>query len=209
MKNYLLISKDLLSLKIKGLIKKCKLSLYLPLIHPSVTLPQTEKMFILLYLKKKICSEFDVVPGGWRNVFKKLTPRIEATHLLLLILVHSWSLNLPFDKVCESQLGVLRPMVNILHQNNELGYAIDVSFVIRFPYRSASSPKAATCRCCCQPRENAPFTHQKLTPEMVRQENLTHLFTVRLQWELITSSHLMALVAMSNTLMSMAMVGFK
>lgn len=50
------------------------------------------------------------------DAFKKLTPRMEATHVmevaqLLLSLIHSWGLDLHLDKVCETQLGLLRPMV--------------------------------------------------------------------------------------------------
>lgn len=50
-----------------------------------------------------------------------------------------------------------------------------------------------------------------LPAELIRQENLTRLFTARLHWELsttLTSNHLLAMVAMSNTLMSMSMATF-
>lgn len=53
--------------------------------------------------------------------------------------------------------------------------------------------------------------HKELTPELIRQENLTRIFTARLHWELsttITSNHLLAMVAMSNTLMSMQLATF-
>lgn len=41
---------------------------------------------------------------------------MEATHVmevaqLLLSLIHSWGIDLHLDKVCETQLGLLRPMV--------------------------------------------------------------------------------------------------
>lgn len=52
---------------------------------------------------------------------------------------------------------------------------------------------------------------KELTPELIRQENLTRIFTARLHWELsttITSNHLLAMVAMSNTLMSMQLATF-
>lgn len=52
---------------------------------------------------------------------------------------------------------------------------------------------------------------KSLPPELVRQENLTRLFTQRLHWELsttLTSNHLLAMVSMSNTLMSMTMATF-
>lgn len=50
------------------------------------------------------------------DAFKRLTPRMEATHVmevaqLLLSLVHSWGIDLNLDKICETQLGLLRPMV--------------------------------------------------------------------------------------------------
>lgn len=41
---------------------------------------------------------------------------MEATHVmevaqLMLSLIHSWGIDLHLDKVCETQLGLLRPMV--------------------------------------------------------------------------------------------------
>lgn len=50
-----------------------------------------------------------------------------------------------------------------------------------------------------------------LPQNLLRQEALTRLFTARLHWELsttITSNHLLGMVAMSNTLMSMKMATF-
>jgi hypothetical protein len=49
---------------------------------------------------------------------KRIAPRMEATHVmevaqLLLSLIHSWGIDPHLDKVCESQLGLLRPMVPI------------------------------------------------------------------------------------------------
>lgn len=52
---------------------------------------------------------------------------------------------------------------------------------------------------------------RSLPPELIRQEYLTRLFTQRLHWELsttLTSNHLLAMVSMSNTLMSMTMATF-
>jgi hypothetical protein len=52
---------------------------------------------------------------------------------------------------------------------------------------------------------------KSLPQNLLRQEALTRLFTARLHWELsttITSNHLLGMVAMSNTLMSMKMATF-
>lgn len=56
------------------------------------------------------------------DAFKKLSPRMEATHVmevaqLLLSLIHSWGIDLHLDKVCETQLGLLRPMVTAIYYN--------------------------------------------------------------------------------------------
>lgn len=49
---------------------------------------------------------------------KRIAPRMEATYVmevaqLLLSLIHSWGLDPHLDKVCETQLGLLRPMVPV------------------------------------------------------------------------------------------------
>lgn len=54
--------------------------------------------------------------------------------------------------------------------------------------------------------EPATQLEQRLPVELVRQERLTRAFTARAHWELsttITSNHLLAVVALANTLMSM------
>lgn len=50
-----------------------------------------------------------------------------------------------------------------------------------------------------------------LPPELVRRELMTQAFTSKLHWELsttLTSNHLMAIIALSNTLMSMSNATF-
>lgn len=49
---------------------------------------------------------------------------MEATHVmevaqLLLSLIHSWGLDPHLDKVCETQLGLLRPMVGVMLYDTE------------------------------------------------------------------------------------------
>lgn len=50
-----------------------------------------------------------------------------------------------------------------------------------------------------------------LPPELVRREQLTRIFTCRAHWELsttLTSNHLLAIIAVSHTLMSMSNATF-
>lgn len=61
---------------------------------------------------------FQIEFSDGSDVFKRISPRMEATHVmevaqLLLSLIHSWGIDLHLDKVCETQLGLLRPMVSL------------------------------------------------------------------------------------------------
>lgn len=153
---------------------------------------------------------------------------MEATHVmevaqLLLSLVHSWGIDLNLDKICETQLGLLRPMVSTLNSFCSMLHAdkctsahiqIPVSFGVlsKGGYMSLLLPtwqNDLVVESTKLPDEMQ--IHKELTPELIRQENLTRIFTARLHWELsttITSNHLLAMVAMSNTLMSMQLATF-
>lgn len=169
---------------------------------------------------------FLVVDGV--DPLKKIIPRMEATHVmevaqLLLSLLHSWGLDPHLDKVCESQLGLLRPMVkydekNILRIffNNfpVFVFKIPVSFGVlsKGGYMSLLLPTWQNdLKVDAQNPPSDLSIEKSLPPELIRQEYLTRLFTQRLHWELsttLTSNHLLAMVAMSNTLMSMTMATF-
>ena len=123
---------------------------------------------------------------------------------LLLSLVHSWGLDPHLDKVCESQLGLLRPMV-----------PISFGVLSKSGYMSLLLP---TWQNTVKQEKIQKLMHgmdlqldKSLSSKNLRQEALTKLFTARLHWELsttITSNHLLGMVAMSNTLMSMKMATF-
>lgn len=60
--------------------------------------------------------------------------------------------------------------------------------------------------------ENVPSALEAdLPPEMVELERATRLFTAHIHWELsitLTSNHLLAIIALANTLMSMNNASF-
>lgn len=140
------------------------------------------------------------------DAFKKLSPRMEATHVmevaqLLLSLIHSWGIDLHLDKVCETQLGLLRPMIPVSFGVLSKGGYMSLLLPTWQNDLSVDSTKIP---------DDLQLA-KELTPELIRRENLTRIFTARLHWELsttITSNHLLAMVSMSNTLMSMQMATF-
>lgn len=130
---------------------------------------------------------------------------MEATHVmevaqLLLSLLHSWGLDSNLDQVCETRLGLLRPRV-----------PLSFGVLSKGGYMSLILP---TWQSTINVEQMAPdmLSHSTtLPPEIVKQEALTRLYTSRLHWELsttVTSNHLLAMVSMSNTLMSMKMASF-
>lgn len=130
---------------------------------------------------------------------------IETSHgmeiaQLLLSLLHAWGMDNDLDKVCKSKLGLLRPMVPITFGVlSKGGY---MSLILPTWYASISVGEDS----------NGPDSLvNSLPPELIRQERLTQYFTSRLHWELsttLTSNHLMAIIALSNTLMSMSNATF-
>lgn len=140
---------------------------------------------------------------------KRIPPRMEATHVmevaqLMLSLIHSWGLDPHLDKVCETQLGLLRPMVPI-----SFGVLSKGGYMSLLLPTWQNTIKKETVQNLLQ---GTDAQMSKSLPEsLLRQEALTRLFTARLHWELsttLTSNHLLGMVAMSNTLMSMNMATF-
>lgn len=163
----------------------------------------------------KIQAKVDTVvkqinePGEKPDGNKRVAPRMEATHVmevaqLMLSLIHSWGLDPHLDKVCETQLGLLRPMVPI-----SFGVLSKGGYMSLLLPTWQNTIKKDTVQTLLQGQD---LQLSKSLPEsLLRQEALTRLFTARLHWELsttLTSNHLLGMVAMSNTLMSMNMATF-
>lgn len=116
---------------------------------------------------------------------------------LLLSLLHAWGVDVDLDLVCESKLGLLRPMV-----------PVSFGVLSKGGYMSLLLPTWQTHITSNVSLDKIiPTDLEKSLPaELVRQERLTTVFTSKAHWELsttLTSNHLLAIIALSNTLMSM------
>ncbi|XP_023288986.1 WD repeat-containing protein 7 isoform X2 [Orussus abietinus] len=112
---------------------------------------------------------------------------------LLLSLLHAWGMDPDLDRVCEGKLGLLRPMVPVSFGVLSKGGYMSLLFPT---WQTQLEPLA----------EPATQLEQRLPAELVRRDRLTRAFTSRAHWELsttLTSNHLLAVVALANTLMSM------
>ncbi|XP_045538529.1 WD repeat-containing protein 7 [Papilio machaon] len=121
---------------------------------------------------------------------------------ILMSLLHAWGLDPDLDRVCESKLGLLRPMVpvcfGVVSRHGHMA--------VQLPTWLGSWAEAAAAA----PTDTALLSSD-LPPELLRQEKLTRLFTSKLHWELsttLTTNHLLSIVALANTLMSMSNASF-
>nr|XP_018905616.1 PREDICTED: WD repeat-containing protein 7 isoform X1 [Bemisia tabaci] len=119
---------------------------------------------------------------------------------LLLSLLHAWGLDPDLDKVCETKLGLLRPMIPVSFGVLSKGGYMSLLMPTWQPWKEQNK------------LENVPSALEAdLPPEMVELERATRLFTAHIHWELsitLTSNHLLAIIALANTLMSMNNASF-
>ncbi|KAK7866525.1 hypothetical protein R5R35_002482 [Gryllus longicercus] len=152
--------------------------------------------------------------GRWNSVSAEsamASPSMEVAQLLLSLL-HAWGMDPDLDRVCETKLGLLRPMLPVSFGVVSKGGYMSLLLPTWLP--QALTGETVTT-------ETAPATlatggtpgglEKDLPPELVRMERSTRLFTARAHWELsttLTSTHLLAVVALANTLMAMSNASF-
>ncbi|XP_061381284.1 WD repeat-containing protein 7 isoform X3 [Danaus plexippus] len=128
-------------------------------------------------------------------------PTMEIAQILISLL-HAWGLDADLDRVCESKLGMLRPMVpvcfGVVSRHGHMA--------VQLPTRLGGWAEA-----CASVPTDPVLMNSELPVEYLRQEQLTRLFTSKLHWELsttLTTNHLLSIVALANTLMSMSNASF-
>ncbi|XP_043192685.1 WD repeat-containing protein 7-like, partial [Amphibalanus amphitrite] len=105
---------------------------------------------------------------------------------LLLSLIHAWGVDAEIDRLCESKLGMLRPKHPVCY-----GLISKHGFVSLLLPTFLGGPASAAM--------SAPLAERTVT------------FTRRTHWELscaLTSNHLLAVIALADTLMSMNNTSF-
>ncbi|XP_065202818.1 WD repeat-containing protein 7 isoform X3 [Planococcus citri] len=120
---------------------------------------------------------------------------------LLLSLLHAWGLDPDLDRLCEAKLGLLKPRI-----------PVSFGVISKGGYMSLLLPTWQLCL------EQKPVISEKdisadsnLSFEMVQMERLTQIFTAQTHWELsttLTSNHLLTIIALANTLMTMNNASF-
>ncbi|XP_065568278.1 WD repeat-containing protein 7-like isoform X2 [Artemia franciscana] len=115
---------------------------------------------------------------------------------LLLSLLHAWGVDYELDQICQTQLGLLKPVIPIsfglLSKTGQLVLVLPTAIP---QIASVSSKNVANLKV-------NPFVSQVPTIET---------FTSKIRWELfsaLTTNHLLSIVSLANTMMSVHMTSF-
>uniref|UniRef100_A0A6B0VHG6 Putative repeat-containing protein 7 n=1 Tax=Ixodes ricinus TaxID=34613 RepID=A0A6B0VHG6_IXORI len=121
---------------------------------------------------------------------------------LLLSLLHAWGLDHDLDKVCEGKLGLLCPMrpicFGLLSRGGHMSLLLPTHTYRIMP---SEDPQAAA--------PSKPEARKVTIPvpkEQIEEEERARRFSSRGHWELstaVTTNHLLSVIALANTLMSM------
>jgi WD40 repeat protein len=154
---------------------------------------------------------------------------------ILLSLLHGWGLDSELDRVCDSKLGLLRPLrppcFGLLSKNNHLALLLPTflhkSELTRSQLHSPleRNISASSSGVCSASTSNATFTvacplgrvsstsgkHVRLAKELIPsslqiEEQRAQRFACKYHWELsnaLSTSHLLCIISLVNTLMSM------
>ncbi|KAK9511220.1 hypothetical protein O3M35_005820 [Rhynocoris fuscipes] len=127
---------------------------------------------------------------------------------LLLSLLHAWGLDPDLDLLCETKLGLLRPLVpvsfGVISKAGYMSLLMPTWQLIQASKEDLSGGMAESL-------ESSSSLAAQIPAEMVLLEKATRMFTAQSHWELstsITTYHLLAIIAIANTLMSMNNASF-
>lgn len=122
---------------------------------------------------------------------------------LLLSLLHAWGLDKDLDKVALSKLGLLRPRVPVSFGILSKGGVMSLPLPTWHPKPSQSKPLAVELK-----PSHIPANLSE--PDLTREKD-TYYFTALGHWELshaITTDHLLSVIAITNTLVSVSNASF-
>lgn len=122
---------------------------------------------------------------------------------LLLSMLHAWGLDKDLDVLAMSKLGLLRPKVPISFGVLSKGGVMSLTLPTWYPRPDPAKPLPKELR----PAHIAP----NLSKEEMTRELDTYYFTALGHWELshvITTQHLLSVIAITNTLVSVSNASF-
>ncbi|XP_054161861.1 WD repeat-containing protein 7-like isoform X2 [Oppia nitens] len=133
---------------------------------------------------------------------------------LLLSLLHAWGLDSDLDKVCESKLGLLRPLRPICFGMISRGGHMSL-ILPTYVHQLDTTYYSQNISVKQTPLTKSESKHVRISPylpsDLIAEEEKARRFSSRLHWELstaITTNHLLSTISLAKTLMSMSSASF-
>ena len=130
---------------------------------------------------------------------------------IILSLLHAWGLDINFDRVCETKLGLLRPLhpvcFGLLSKAGHMSLLLPMAISRMDQQKPVIPPLAQGNTAGKQVRMVESAESQVKAIEESRTLN----FVARIHWELstaMTTTHLLSIISLSNALMSMSSATF-
>lgn len=168
---------------------------------------------------RKQSESFEIVENGDSNTSSKRQNKLLLSEAnmnmeisrLLLSLIHAWGLDVEMDHVCETKLGLLRPVrpvcFGILSKSGHMSLYLP-SFLSKIETPQDGTSTAFGERRSSDGSQSGRRVRVKESKsnDMMQEEERTRKFYARFHWELstaITTTHLLTAVSLARTLMSM------
>ncbi|RWS12537.1 WD repeat-containing protein 7-like protein, partial [Dinothrombium tinctorium] len=127
---------------------------------------------------------------------------------IVLSLLHAWGLDPDLDRVCESKLGLLKPLrpvcFGLLSKGGNMSLMLNC-YVQKFDLMPSSRNSSFEIE-----RDKPSLKHVRMKDiipeELFQEEERARIFASQIHWELstaITTNHLLTVISLANTLMSM------
>lgn len=132
---------------------------------------------------------------------------------IILSLLHGWGLDSDLDRVCDSKLGLLRPLrtacFGMLSKGHHMSLLLPTFLYKHELINELHSPME-------QRKPTGAGKHVRMTKELIpvglqAEEQRAQRFASKFHWELspiLTTNHLLAIISVTKTLMSMSSATF-
>ncbi|XP_074605206.1 WD repeat-containing protein Rbcn-3B isoform X2 [Brevipalpus obovatus] len=170
---------------------------------------------------RKQSESFEVIENGnsgeqkkrGKFLFSESNMNMETSRILLSLL-HAWGLDVDLDTMCEAKLGLIRPArtvcFGVLSKGGHMSLYLPTFLPKVESHNDSSSGERKGSDASSAPSKRVKLKDSQST-EILAEEDRARKFYARYHWELssaITTSHLLTIVSLAHTLMSMQCASF-
>lgn len=133
---------------------------------------------------------------------------------IILSLLHAWGLDINLDRICETKLGLLRPLhpvcFGLLSKGGHMSLLLPMAISMMEQQKPVTAPVQAN-KSIGPPVKHVRMVEGAESQIKAIEEKRTASFVARIHWELstaMTTTHLLSIISLANALMSMSSATF-